>query len=49
MLVTVNSTLENVSVIVDKDDLTRADTMRIYNIVATEASVKPSYVKIIPV
>ena len=49
VLVTVNSTLDNVSVIVDTDELTRADTVRIYNIVATEASVKPDYVKILPV
>ena len=49
VLVTVNSTLDNVSVIVDKSDLTRADTVRIYNIVATEASVTPDYVKILSV
>ena len=49
VLVTVNSTLDNVSVIVDKADLTRADTVRIYNIVATEAAVTPDYVKILPV
>ena len=49
VLVTVNSTLDNISVIVDKSDLTRADTVRIYNIVATEASVTPDYVKILPV
>ena len=49
VLVTVNSTLDNVSVIVDKSDLTRADTVRIYNIVATEAAVTPEYVKILPV
>ena len=49
VLVTVNSTLDNISVIVDKSDLTRADTVRIYNIVATEAAVTPEYVKILPV
>ena len=49
VLVTVNSTLDNISVIVDKADLTRADTVRIYNIVATEAAVTPDYVKILPV
>ena len=49
VLVTVNSTLDNVSVIVDADELTRADTVKIYNIVATEASVSPAYVKILPV
>ena len=49
VLVTVNSTLDNVSVIVDKSDLSRADTVRIYNIVATEASVAPNYVKILPI
>ena len=49
VLVTVNATLDNVSVIVDCDELTRADTVRIYNIVATEAAVTPDYVKILPV
>ena len=49
VLVTVNSTLDNISVIVDADELTRADTVRIYNIVATEAAVTPDYVKILPV
>ena len=49
VLVTVNATSDNVSVIVDKDELTREDTVRIYNIVATEAKVSPDYVKILSV
>lgn len=49
VLVTVNATLDNISVIVDKDELTREDTVRIYNIIATEASVSPDYVKILSV
>lgn len=49
VLVTVNAASNNVSVIVDKDELTREDTVRIYNIVATEASIEPDYVKILSV
>lgn len=49
VLVTVNAQADNVSVIVDKDQLSREDTVRIYNIVATEASVSPDYVKILSV
>ena len=49
VLVTVNAEADNVSVIVDKDELTREDTVRIYNVVATEASVTPEYVKILSV
>ncbi len=49
VLVTVNAAADNVSVIVDKDELTREDTVRIYNIIATEASVSPDYVKILSV
>ena len=49
VLVTVNAAADNVSVIVDKDELTREDTVRIYNVVATEASVKNEYVKILSV
>lgn len=49
VLVTVNASADNVSVIVDKDELTREDTVRIYNIVATEANVDPDYVKILSV
>lgn len=49
VLVTVNAAADNVSVIVDKDDLTREDTVRIYNIIATEASIEPDYVKILSV
>ncbi len=49
VLVTVNATSDNVSVIVDKDELSREDTVRIYNIIATEAQVAPEYVKILSV
>ncbi len=49
VIVTVNAAADNVSVIVDKDELTREDTVRIYNIVATEANVSTDYVKILAV
>ncbi len=49
VLVTVNAGLDNVSVIVDKDELTRDDTVRIYNIIATEAAIEPDYVRIVSV
>ena len=49
VLVTVNASSDNVSVIVDKDELSREDTVRIYNIIATEAKVAPEYVKILSV
>ncbi len=48
-LVTVNAGMDNVSVIVDKDELTRDDTVRIYNIIATEAAIEPEYVRILSV
>lgn len=49
VLVTVNAAGDNVSVIVDKDELTREDTVRIYNVIATETSVSTEYVKILSV
>lgn len=49
VLVTVNAAGDNVSVIVDKDELTREDTVRIYNVIATETSVSAEYVKILSV
>lgn len=49
VLVTVNAGLDNVSVIVDKDELTREDTVMIYNIIATEAAIEPDYVRILSV
>lgn len=49
VLVTVNANADNISVIVDKDELAREDTVRIYNIIATEASISPDYVKILSV
>ncbi len=49
VLVTVNAAADNVSVIVDKDELTHQDTVKIYNIIATEASIEPDYVKILSV
>lgn len=48
-LVTVNAASNNVSVIVDCDELTRQDTVKIYNIIATEANVSHEYVKILSV
>ena len=47
VLVTVNASMDNISVIVDKDELTRQDTVKIYNIIATEAAIEPEYVKIL--
>ena len=47
VLVTVNASLDNISVIVDKDELTRQDTVKIYNIIATEVAIEPDYVKIL--
>ena len=47
VLVTVNASMDNVSVIVDKDELTRQDTVKIYNIIATEAAIEPEYVRIL--
>ena len=49
VLITVNAGLDNVSVIVDKDELTRQDTVKIYNIIATEVSIEPEYVRILSV
>ena len=47
VLVTVNASMDNISVIVEKDELTRQDTVKIYNIIATEAAIEPDYVKIL--
>ncbi len=49
VLVTVNAAGDSVSVIVDKDDLTREDTVRIYNTIATETAVSTEFVKILSV
>ncbi len=49
VLVTVNANSDNVSVIVDKDELAREDTVRIYNIIATQASISNDYVRILSV
>ena len=49
VLVTVNASLDNISVIVAKDQLTHDDTVRIYNIIATEAAIEPDYVRILSV
>ena len=48
-LVTVNTASDNVSVFVDCDELTRQDTVKIYNIIATEANVSYEFVKILSV
>lgn len=49
VLVTVNANMDNVSVIVDKDELSLDDTIRIYNIIATETAIEPDYVRILSV
>lgn len=49
VLVSIGSSSENVNVIVDKDELTREDTVRIYNVIATETSIETDYVNIIAV
>lgn len=49
VLVTVNAAGDSVSVIVDKDELTREDTVRIYNTIATETTVSTEFVKILSV
>ncbi len=49
VLVTIGTASDNVNVIVDKDELTREDTVRIYNIITTETTVVPDYVKIFSV
>lgn len=49
VLVTVNAAGDSVSVIVDKDELSREDTVRIYNVIATETTVSTEYVKILSV
>ncbi len=49
VLVTVNADGDNVSVIVDKDDLSREDTVQIYNVITTETAVSPDYVKILSI
>ena len=47
VLVTVNANMDNISVIVEKDELTRQDTVKIYNIIATEVAIEPEYVRIL--
>lgn len=49
VLVTVSAAGDSVSVIVDKDELSREDTVRIYNVIATETTVSTEYVKILSV
>ena len=49
VLVTVNAAGDSVSVIVDKDELSREDTVRIYSVIATETTVSTEYVKILSV
>lgn len=49
VLVTVNASSDYVSVIVDADELSREDTVRIYNVIAIETDVSPEYVKILSV
>lgn len=49
VLVTVNANSDNVSVIVDKSDLAREDTVRIYNVISTQAAISHEYVRILSV
>ena len=49
VLVNVSASTDNVNVIVDADELTRADTAKIYNIITTETAIAPDYVKIIAI
>ncbi len=49
VLVTVNANSDNVSVIVDKSDLKREDTVRIYNVISTQAAISHEYVRILSV
>lgn len=49
VLVTVNANSDKISVIVDKDELAREDTVRIYNVIATQASISHEYVRIMSV
>ena len=45
-LVTISTASDNISVIVDADELTHEDTVRIYSTITTETSTSPDYVKI---
>lgn len=49
VLVTVNANSDKISVIVDKDELAREDTVRIYNVISTQASISHEYVRILSV
>ena len=49
VLVSIGTGTDNVNVIIGKSELTREDTARIYNIITTETSVTPDYVKIIAI
>jgi len=49
VLVSVGSSGENVNVIVDKKQLSREDTARIYSVITTETAITPDYVKIIAI
>ena len=49
VLVTVNANSDNVSVIVDKDELAREDKVRFFNIIATKGSISNDYVRILSV
>ena len=49
VLVTVNTTQDNISVIVDKEDLDYDDAVKIYYIVASETGLSQRYVRIVAV
>ncbi|MDE7454618.1 MAG: SpoIIIAH-like family protein [Clostridia bacterium] len=49
VLVTVNANSDQSSVIVSKEELAREDTVRIYNVIATQASISNEYVRVMSV
>lgn len=49
VLVTINADMNNVSVLVDKDELNDDEAIRIFYIINAEASIGNQYVKILPV
>lgn len=48
-VVSISTTSDNINVIVDADELTREDTAVIYNIIISEVSTTPDYIRILPV
>lgn len=46
-VVSISTTSDNINVIVDCDELTREDTAVIYNVITTETSTTPDYIRIL--